>query len=89
MGGKSPQNLEVEVTSFDTQELVKKSAKLRLHPTLAAMFTRAAVFTAVVASAAAFQPALRAGVAPKVRSRTRSRNSGRVQWSGDRRLRND
>ena len=30
------------------------------------MYTKAAVFTAVVASAAAFQPALRAGVAPKV-----------------------
>lgn len=34
------------------------------------MFTRAAVFTAVVASAAAFQPVLRAGVAPKVRTYT-------------------
>jgi hypothetical protein len=30
------------------------------------MFTRAAVFTAAFASAAAFQPVLRAGVAPKV-----------------------
>ena len=30
------------------------------------MFTRAAVFTAAVASAAAFQPVLRAGVAPRV-----------------------
>mmetsp|Transcript_18030 Transcript_18030/g.14708 ORF Transcript_18030/g.14708 Transcript_18030/m.14708 type:complete len:325 (-) Transcript_18030:240-1214(-) len=34
------------------------------------MFTRAAVFTAVVASAAAFQPVLRAGVAPKVKAST-------------------
>jgi hypothetical protein len=33
---------------------------------LATMFTRAAVFTAVVASATAFQPTLRAGVASKV-----------------------
>jgi photosystem II oxygen-evolving enhancer protein 1 len=34
------------------------------------MFTRAAVFTAVVASAAAFQPTLRAGVAPKASKAT-------------------
>jgi len=34
------------------------------------MFTRAAVFTAVVASAAAFQPVLRAGIAPKVKAST-------------------
>jgi len=34
------------------------------------MYTKAAVFTAVVASAAAFQPALRAGVAPKVSAAT-------------------
>merc|ERR1712216_1037849 len=33
--------------------------------TQATMFTRAAVFTAAVASAAAFQPVLRAGVAPR------------------------
>lgn len=44
----------------------QKFARQRPSPTLAAMFTRAAVFTAVVASAAAFQPTLRAGVAPKV-----------------------
>lgn len=34
------------------------------------MFTRAAVFTAVVASATAFQPTLRAGVAPKASKAT-------------------
>jgi hypothetical protein len=42
------------------------------------MFTRAAVFTAVVASAAAFQPTLRAGVAPKVRLRSRSKKFRRA-----------